>query len=130
MTDAKPTKLDKLRDKQRQLAEQIAAINAREKAGERKADTRRKILIGGAILAAYRHGDFPHDRLISLLDDALIADRDRALFDFLPPRADDSKERTPKPAPAPPSVSAAPFKPAAIDRTYVHDPVPRKENLK
>lgn len=99
MTDAKPTKLDKLREKQRQLAEQIAAINSREKAGERKADTRRKILIGGAVLASYRHGDFPQERLIGLLDTYLTHDRDRDLFDFLPPRADGAPKPDQMPAP-------------------------------
>lgn len=96
MTNAKPSKLDKLREKQRQLAEQIAAINAREKTDERKADTRRKILIGGAVLASYRHGDFTQDRLIALLDNYLTHDRDRDLFDFLPPLSEDDKKRTPK----------------------------------
>lgn len=138
MTDAKPSKRDKLLEQQRQLAAKLAALDARDKAEDRRKDTRRKILIGGAILAAYRHGDFPRDRLTALLDDALVADRDRDLFDFLPPRSDDARDRTPKPAlapsapapaPASPPVSASAPKVAAMDRTYVHDPVPRKENL-
>lgn len=132
MTDAKPTKLDKLLTKQRQLAEQIAAINAREKAGERKAETRRKILIGGAVLASYRHGDYPQERLASLLDSYLTHDRDRDLFDFLPPRLEDAKA---EPATAP-VVPAAPAPPAAAsvatatsrpDKFY-HNPSPRKED--
>lgn len=82
-----PSKLEKLLEKQRQLEAQISQITAREKEEERKKDTRRKILIGGAVLASFRHGDFPKDRLIALLDKGLTSDRDRALFDFLPDRS-------------------------------------------
>ena len=142
MSDAKPSKRDKLLEQQRQLAAKLADLDARDKAETRKADTRRKILIGGAVLAAYRHGDFPRDRLVTLLDDALVADRDRALFEFLPSRSGDAKGRTPTPAPVapvpaapapapvptPPIATASP-KVAAIDRTYHHNPTPRKEDL-
>ena len=81
------SKLEKLLEKQRQLEAQISQITAREKEEERKKDTRRKILIGGAVLASFRRGDFPKDRLITLLDKRLTSDRDRALFDFLPDRS-------------------------------------------
>lgn len=65
-------------------------IEARKRAAESKAkrsiDTRRKILIGAAILAKVERCEWPHDKLISMLDAALSRDDDRALFD-LPPLA-------------------------------------------
>lgn len=63
-------------------------IEARKRAAESKAkrsiDTRRKILIGAAILAKVERGEWPHDKLLSMLDAALSRDDDRALFDLKP----------------------------------------------
>ena len=138
MTNARPSKLDRLLTKQRQLAQEIAAINAREKAGERKADTRRKILIGGAVLASHQHGDFTEKQLVALLDGFLTLPRDRALFPFLPPRVDNTEKSgasTPtvpiadsSPTPASPGSATSP-KPLPMDQAYRHDPVPRREDL-
>lgn len=72
--------LDKLLEKQKQLAAQIQAIKAREKEADRKLDTRRKILIGGAVLAMVKRGDWPQDKLNSMLDREVHAEKDRALF--------------------------------------------------
>lgn len=72
--------LDKLLEKQKQLAAQIQAIKAREKEADRKLDTRRKILIGGAVLAMVKRGDWPQDKLNSMLDREVHAAKDRALF--------------------------------------------------
>lgn len=82
MPDAKPTKRDKLLDQQRQLAAKLAALDAREKEAERKNDTRRKILIGGAIIAAMKRGTFSDEQLNVILNRELVADRDRAMFDL------------------------------------------------
>lgn len=81
------SKLERLREKQRQIEAQISDLAAREKAEDRKKDTRRKILIGGVILAHFRRGEFSKEQLTDLLDKGLSADRDRALFDFLPDRS-------------------------------------------
>lgn len=140
MPDAKASKRDKLLEQQRQLAAKLAALDAREKEAERKNDTRRKILIGGAIIAAIKRGTFSDEQLTVILNRELVADRDRALFD-LPARAgvDGAKvepERPSAPAPAPspsPAARPAPVTPptatAAMDRTYRHNPTPRKEDL-
>lgn len=87
MPDTKPTQREKLLEQQRQLAAKIAALNAREKSTERKIDTRRKILIGGAINASIKRGKFSEEQLMTMLNRELFAPRDRALFD-LPPRPD------------------------------------------
>ena len=45
----------------------------------RRSDTRRKIIIGGAILAAFREGSGAFDDLLALLGRRITAPRDRAL---------------------------------------------------
>lgn len=87
MADAKPSQREKLLEKQRQLAAQIAALDARHKSTERKVDTRRKILIGGAVNASIKRGKFSEEQLMTMLNRELFAARDRSLFD-LPPRPD------------------------------------------
>lgn len=78
-------KLAELLEKQKQLQAQIQMLKAKETEAERKKDTRRKIVIGGAVLAKVRRGDWPYQQLVDLVDDVLTSDRDRALFD-LPPK--------------------------------------------
>jgi hypothetical protein len=48
----------------------------------RKADTRRKILLGAIVLAKVEQGEFAQDRLRAWLDGALTRPDDRALFRF------------------------------------------------
>jgi hypothetical protein len=61
-------------------------LAARVSQSERKRDTRRKILIGAAVLAAVDHGGVPAlDSLRALLlwlDDQLTRPHDRAVFDL------------------------------------------------
>ena len=83
MADPKPTALERMREQQKQLAARIAAAESRERNEERKLDTRRKILIGGAVLESLRRGEYEQTKLATLLDKALVHDRDRKLFDFL-----------------------------------------------
>ncbi|MCG9057315.1 mobilization protein [Laribacter hongkongensis] len=62
-------------------------IEARKRASEAKKkrsdDTRRKILVGAAILAKVEHGEWPKDKLLGMLDATLTRADDRALFDLL-----------------------------------------------
>jgi hypothetical protein len=61
---------------------------ARVSQAERKRDTRRKILIGGAVLAALDHEGVPAMRsggeLLRWLDTRLTRPHDRAVFDLTP----------------------------------------------
>jgi hypothetical protein len=61
-------------------------LAARVSQSERKRDTRRKILIGAAVLAAVEHGGVPaFDRqrdLLQWLDTRLTRPHDRAVFDL------------------------------------------------
>jgi len=76
-------KIEMLQKKQAQIKAQIRAIEARESAKNRKAETRKKILIGAAMLAEVNRGEWPPDKpLLDLLDAALSRPADRALFDL------------------------------------------------
>lgn len=59
---------------------------ARANRTERKRDTRRKILIGGAVLAAVEHAGIPsissRSELLGWLDGQLTREHDRAVFDL------------------------------------------------
>ncbi len=74
-------------------------IEARKKAAESKKqrsdDTRRKILLGAAILAKVDRGDWPKARMLEMMDQTLTRPADRALFG-LDGKAEDARE---EPAP-------------------------------
>jgi hypothetical protein len=63
---------------------------ARATQAERKRDTRKKILIGGAVLAAIGHEGVPSLRndseLLAWLEPRLTRPHDRAVFDFALPK--------------------------------------------
>jgi hypothetical protein len=83
----------KVRDRIQTLDERLARLRseknrlmARASQTERKRDTRRKILIGGAVLAALDHEGVPPLRtrtdLLAWLTTRLTRPHDRAVFDF------------------------------------------------
>jgi hypothetical protein len=61
-------------------------IEARKRAAESKAkrsqDTRRKILVGAAILAKVERGEWPQDKLLAMLNVSLTRADDRNLFNL------------------------------------------------
>lgn len=69
-----------------QIDAQLADLTAREKLAERKRDTRRKVIMGA--LAAHHMRKNPRSdfakKLASLIDEYVIGDRERALFDLDP----------------------------------------------
>jgi len=73
------------------LRAERSRLLARATQAERKRDTRRKILIGGAVLAAVQHEGVPmlrnHDALLGWLEPRLTRPHDRAAFDFKPAKA-------------------------------------------
>jgi hypothetical protein len=80
-------KLARLREKRKTIVTQIQREENRLKKEERKKDTRRKILIGAAILhKADNEPEYKQWLVHQLLGGFLERDNDRALFD-LPPRA-------------------------------------------
>ena len=80
----------------KQLKAQQQRIEARRRSLEsrriRKTDTRRKVLIGAIVLARIEQGRFPEAELHAWLDEALIREDDRALFN-LPTRTTASRPR-------------------------------------
>lgn len=71
-----------LEDKRRKLDAQIARLHAAGRAEARKRDTRRKILAGAVVLNQAEENETAKARLWKLLDQALVKDRDRELFDL------------------------------------------------
>ena len=77
-------KIEELEAKLRQLKERQQAVDARrrtlESRRERKADTRRKILVGAIVLAKVEHGEMDRALLQQWLEQGLVRDDDRRLF--------------------------------------------------
>jgi len=76
------TKLKQLKTRQQRIEARARALASRR---ERKADTRRKILIGATVLARIDRHELDHADLEAWLDAHLTREDDRALFN-LPPR--------------------------------------------
>lgn len=101
------SRLEQLRQKKAQLELQIKSAQEKELSKNRKEDTRRRLLIGSALLQMTEKDETLKQWLEELLDDYLERKNDRLLFD-LPLRdnhpsdgnsqgevADDFKEETP-----------------------------------
>ena len=76
------TKLKQEKAKKQQIEARKRAALAKV---SRQQDTRRKILVGAAILAKVERGEWPKDKLLAMLDAALTRADDRALFDLQAP---------------------------------------------
>ena len=76
------TKLKQEKAKKQQIEARKRAALAKV---SRQQDTRRKILVGAAILAKVERGEWPKDKLLAMLDVALTRADDRALFDLQAP---------------------------------------------
>ncbi|WP_312283630.1 mobilization protein [Candidatus Igneacidithiobacillus taiwanensis] len=70
-------KLKQEKAKKRQIEARKRAIESKR---NRSQETRRKILVGAAILAKVERGEWPEDRLLAMMDSALTRANDRALF--------------------------------------------------
>ena len=90
-------KLAALREKETQLKAQLRDAQAREKAQDRKNDTRRKILMGALckkMISEDPQSDFALT-LLRLINEQITAPKDRALFGLppLPDTAENSSEK-------------------------------------
>ncbi len=94
-----------LQDRLQQLKLRQQRIDARKRAAaahrERKAETRRRILVGTLIMAKAHQGEFDQNQLRAWLDGVLTRADDRALFD-LPPKSGDIGTSPAEPAPPEP----------------------------
>lgn len=70
-------KLKQAKAKKQQIEARKRALETKE---ERAKDTRRKILVGAAILAKVERGEWPREKLLNMLDASLTRSDDRALF--------------------------------------------------
>jgi hypothetical protein len=77
-----PTRLELLLEKEAQLKAQIQQAKAAERTLEKKRDTRRKILIGAAVLARVERGEWPQQDLAMMMDGFLTRPHERELFDL------------------------------------------------
>lgn len=80
--------IEALEKRLKQAKERRRMIEARKRAAEsakkRADDTRRKILIGAAVLAQVERGEWSEDKLHAMMASALIRTDDRALFGLDP----------------------------------------------
>ena len=74
------TRLEKLLQKEAQLKAQIQQAKAAERTLEKKRDTRRKILIGAAVMARVDSGRWPEADLLEMMDGFLTRQNERDLF--------------------------------------------------
>ena len=87
------TKLEKLLQKEAQLKAQIQQAKAAERTLEKKRDTRRKILIGAAVMARVESGRWPKADLLEMMDGFLTRQNERDLFG-LDDGSDEPSEQT------------------------------------
>jgi len=84
--DAQQEKIEReLKQRKERILRQKRQQQARLTNEKRKRDTRRKVLVGAAVLSAVEREEWPENRLTALLDAFLDRQDDRELFD-LPPR--------------------------------------------
>ena len=85
------TRISSLDERAARLRAERSRLLARANQAERKRDTRRKILIGGAVLAAIEHEGVPairsREELITWLNTRVTRAHDRAVFDLPVPTA-------------------------------------------
>ena len=88
MSEAIDKRIETLETKLKQAKalkqKQAAQKRAQESKLERQKDTRRKILVGAAILAKVVREEWPRDKLLAMMDATLTRADDRALFDLQP----------------------------------------------
>jgi len=82
--DAIEARIEAAKKKLKQLTAQKQQLEARKRTEESKRkrtdDTRRKILVGAAILAKVQRGEWPEERLLDMMDKVLTRPDERALF--------------------------------------------------
>jgi septal ring factor EnvC (AmiA/AmiB activator) len=97
MTEKTAARLEGLRKRKAQLENRIAAAEQEAKAAARKLDARRKIVVGGAILAAIADSPGLAEMVKTVLAQRVTRALDRAaVADLL-----DAPAIKPKPAPGP-----------------------------
>lgn len=81
---ANDKRIESLQAKKAQIEAELARLRARSRTENRKADTRRKILIGAVVMQEMEARPEIDGWIRKLLDQRLTKDRDRALFGLNP----------------------------------------------
>ena len=77
MSDAQLAKLEK---RKADIQRKIQRIKSAESKKKRQEETRRKILIGSAVLSRIKKGEWSEDKMLAMMNEYLTKDRDRELF--------------------------------------------------
>jgi hypothetical protein len=80
MTLSEEEKLKKLEEKKKKVIADIRKTRHKVAKKNRDKDTRKKILIGSAVLEKVKKGEWPEDRVIDMIDIYLKNKNDRILF--------------------------------------------------
>ncbi len=72
--------LDALEKRRADINRKIQRLKTQEAKKNRQGETRKKILIGSAIVAKIKSGEWPENRMIEMMDKYLTKERDRVLF--------------------------------------------------
>jgi hypothetical protein len=109
-------KLQKLEQKRKELEAKIQREKSRLSSAARKADTRRKVLVGAALITANTAGDprVPDELLAQILDAYITDAKARAFLGLDAPASDDSGDT---PAPLPADGGGQEMRPAAAEDT-------------
>lgn len=78
MTEKTTDRLTKLKQRKAQLEQQIAAAESKAQVAARKLDTRRKIIVGGSILAAIEDSPGLREMVRTVLAQRVTRPNDRA----------------------------------------------------
>jgi hypothetical protein len=95
MTEKTTDRLSKLKQRKAQLEAQIAAAESKAQVAARKLDTRRKIIVGGSILAAIEDSPGLREMVRAVLAQRVTRPNDRAAVVDLLADAPASTEKTP-----------------------------------
>jgi hypothetical protein len=102
-------RIARLKDKKNKLAGQLGALEQKAKAASRKLDTRRKIIVGGAVLAHMEKDATFASAMQKLLGAYVGRPLDReAIADLLAPKSPPAIQQAPPPAPSAPRPAPAP----------------------
>lgn len=88
-------RLEELLEKEKQIKAQIQSVQAAERKKKKKQETRRRFLIGSAIMAQVESGDFSQESLTTLMDGFLTRPNERALFELEIPATTELDKKTP-----------------------------------
>lgn len=121
----KKAKVERLREQRDKLNSQIRQIEAHEVNRKRRDDTRRKVLIGAAIMARVQNekDGWTEDRLLAMMDNFLSRPRERDLFGLEPltTQSTEKAQNSPQEAESKSSPQSKPTSPSPSPAVNIGD---------